>query len=109
MPDCPSCEGASYNYCPSCRGSGRDLVDCHACDGAGGKEITIDGKDHWQPCGACGGAGRGEYPCDNCDGTGSLESHCPRCGGEGYKSSEEESDEGETDDRYEVDDNSDDD
>lgn len=115
MPDSPNCEGARYTYCASCRGSGRDLVDCHACDGAGGQDINIDGKAHWEPCGACGGAGRGEYSCEACDGTGSIESHCSRCGGQGYvSSSEEEESDDATDGRYQVgidddDDDSDDD
>ena len=101
MPQCPDCEGARYDYCDPCRGSGRDIQDCHACKGAGGQEIHVDGHDHWEPCGVCDGEGRYDGTCGNCNGTGSIESHCSECGGLGY--TEPPKDDDEDDGRFIVD------
>jgi DnaJ-class molecular chaperone len=84
MSTCTDCEGARYDNCVPCRGSGSDIRDCHACHGRGGFEVDVHGQDHWEPCGACDGEGRYNGPCDTCDGTGSIESHCSKCGGKGY-------------------------
>jgi DnaJ-class molecular chaperone len=102
MAQCKDCEGARYDYCGPCRGSGHDIQDCHSCKGAGGQYIDVHGAEHWEPCGACRGEGRYDGTCGVCNGTGSIESHCSKCGGSGYLP-ESAKDGDEDDGRYIVD------
>jgi hypothetical protein len=107
MPQCTDCEGARYDHCVPCRGSGTDIQDCVTCRGAGGFTLHVDGHEHWEPCGVCSGEGRYEGTCQSCNGTGSIESHCSKCGGTGYLPESPARDEGDGSMVIDIDDDSD--
>jgi len=78
--------------CTLCRGSGKQTIDCHKCDGDGRctngrcqsgtiRVPRVDGPSQSRRCPICKGNSR----CPNCRGSERVGKRCGRCQGRGGK------------------------